>query len=98
MCLHRAGVPDVRKLSMRQLNDLVERGVRASRILHHVFPEQKWPHLAKVEDNLVDVCQLCHDDHERAARRIPRAALPAVALELGEREGLGWYVEATYPA
>ena len=98
-CLHRAGVRDVRKLSTRQLTELVERGtVRASRILHHVLPEQTWPHLAEEEDNLVCVCDRCHSDHEfKPGGRMPRAALPAVSLALALRVGAAAYIEATYP-
>lgn len=66
--------------------------------LHHVLPEDTWPELAKLADNLVGVCPGDHDDHERANRRIPRAALPECSLRLARNEGLSWYIELTYPA
>jgi hypothetical protein len=65
--------------------------------VHHVLPKSKWPHLAKLADNLVGVCVECHARHESAFRRIPRSALPAVTLALAEREGLTWYIDRTYP-
>ncbi len=70
---------------------------RAAQV-HHVLPRNKWPHLAKLAANLVGICAACHDEHERAHRRIPRALLPAAALALAEAEGLTWYIERTYPA
>lgn len=99
-CLYRAGVTDVRKLTDRQLQDLVDRGVvRASRILHHVLRKEKWRHLAEVEANLVCVCKECHDDHEfTPGLQMPRAALPQESIDLAESEGLSWYIEETYAA
>lgn len=65
--------------------------------VHHVLPRHRWPHLAKLAANLVGICPGCHDNHERAHRRIPRALLPAETLTLAESEGLTWYIERTYP-
>lgn len=97
MCLHRAGarVDQMSTAALRHLarTDQVRRAVQ----LHHVLPEGKWPHLAKLATNLVGVCVACHDEHERAHRRIPIAALPGCAIALAEREGLGWYLDRTYP-
>ena len=68
---------------------------------HHVFPKAatKWPHLRADPDNLVMLCLPCHDQHERAYKRVPRSALPAVTLALAEREGprAVAYLERTYP-
>ena len=64
---------------------------------HHVLPKGKWPHLADVAANIVWVCRRDHDLHERAMARIPRQALSPETLRLARREGLMWYIEATYP-
>jgi 5-methylcytosine-specific restriction endonuclease McrA len=66
--------------------------------LHHVLPKQRWPEHALVADCLVLVCPGCHDNHERAHRRIPLVALSACVVEFARRVGLGWYIDATYPA
>lgn len=97
VCLHEAGVHDVRKLSMRQLQDLVESGrVKAARVLHHVFPRQRWPDLITVGDNQVDVCTDHHNGHEFGGQRIPRAALPACSTDLAVTEPMRRYLETTY--
>lgn len=43
---------------------------------HHVLPVQRWPEYETTVENMVIVCAGCHDEHERARRRIPLAALP----------------------
>jgi 5-methylcytosine-specific restriction endonuclease McrA len=71
-----------------------------ARHLHHVWPVQKFPDLALVEDNLVGACEDCHFSHEYAPdKRIPREALPACVHALYERlpEPARLYFEKTYP-
>lgn len=71
---------------------------RACAHIHHVLPVQTWPDLELVEDNMVGVCVECHDEHERAHRRIPRGALPRRAVMLAAAVGpaAADYVERTY--
>jgi hypothetical protein len=68
---------------------------------HHIFPKAatKWPHLIFELDNLVTLCLPCHDRHERAYKRVPRAVLPIGVFALAEREGprAVSYLERTYP-
>lgn len=102
MCLHRNGIDAnaVSNATVRQLMrvDLVAKATQ----LHHVFPRQRWPQLIKVAANLIGVCPGCHDEHERAHRRIPLAALPACVFDLvdadPEADRLLLYLDATYPA
>lgn len=99
MCLHRQLQTDVYAVTAAT----VRQQVRASLVnratqLHHVLPQGKWPHLAKVEANLTAVCPFCHDEHERAHRRLPRCVLPPETIALAEAEGLSWYIERVYPA
>jgi 5-methylcytosine-specific restriction endonuclease McrA len=68
--------------------------------LHHLFPEAEYPHLAKEPANLIGLCAECHSDYHFGGvnpRRIPREALPRATFELACREGLGWFIERTYP-
>jgi 5-methylcytosine-specific restriction endonuclease McrA len=66
---------------------------------HHVLPQQNWPQHAYEANNLVAVCPGCHDNHERAHRRIRYDELPEAVRTwvhtLGGRETL--YLERTYP-
>lgn len=99
MCTWKIGL-DVQRAPERRLRELLAQGViRGSWVLHHVFPRQTWPALIEVEDNLVCVCDPCHDEHERWRWRIPRAALPQVSIDLAEHdEAMLRYIEETYPA
>jgi 5-methylcytosine-specific restriction endonuclease McrA len=67
--------------------------------LHHVLPQQTWPEHGQQPFNLVAICPGCHDNHERAHRRIRYDELPEQVRTwirtLGGRETL--YVERTYP-
>lgn len=69
---------------------------------HHVFPVggtiTPFPELEGEPWNIVLLCPGCHDNHERAHVRIPRAKLPpetiALAAGIPARE---IYLEDTYP-
>jgi 5-methylcytosine-specific restriction endonuclease McrA len=67
--------------------------------MHHVLPQQTWPEYDENPFNLVAICPGCHDNHERAHRRIRYDELPEQVRTwirtLGGRETL--YVERTYP-
>jgi 5-methylcytosine-specific restriction endonuclease McrA len=67
--------------------------------LHHVLPQSQWPEYDQWPDNLVAVCPGCHDNHERAHRRIRYDELPEQVRTwvrtLGGRENM--YLERTYP-
>jgi 5-methylcytosine-specific restriction endonuclease McrA len=71
----------------------------ASLQIHHVLPKSQWPEHAHAIDNLVAVCAGCHDNHERAHRRIRYEELPEQVRTwvrtLGGREEI--YMERTYP-
>ncbi len=99
MCLHREGI-DMEALTIGALRRLTRAGkVRAATQVHHVFPRHKWPALIKVLPNLVGTCPECHDEHERAHRRFPRAVLPAETLRLADGDGpMQSYLDRTYPA
>jgi 5-methylcytosine-specific restriction endonuclease McrA len=66
--------------------------------MHHVLPQQTWPEHDENPFNLVAICAGCHDNHERAHRRIRYDELPEQVRTwirtLGGRETL--YVERTY--
>ena len=107
----KAGAPKRRQAVPKAIKDEVARRSRGRCIVcawngketagtqrHHVLPVQSWPELELHPDNMVLVCAACHDDHERANRRIPRPALPAAALKVAAVMGAEWYVEKTYPA
>lgn len=75
---------------------------------HHAVPRQKIiraDHLSDEERtelaydarNGVPVCEGCHDLHERAHRRIPRACLPAGVVEWAIDYGFLSVIERTYP-
>jgi 5-methylcytosine-specific restriction endonuclease McrA len=67
--------------------------------MHHVLPQSKFPAYAKRTENLVALCAGCHDEHERAHRRIRYDELPEQVRTwvrtLGGREEI--YMERTYP-
>jgi 5-methylcytosine-specific restriction endonuclease McrA len=67
--------------------------------MHHVLPQAKWPEHDGNPLNLVAICWACHDNHERAHRRIRYDELPEQVRTwirtLGGRETL--YTERTYP-
>lgn len=50
------------------------------RALHHVLPEREWPEYVKFRTNVVLVCAGCHDEHERAHRRIAIGDMPLEVL------------------
>lgn len=68
--------------------------------LHHVLPVNLFPEWELTRNNLVGVCPGCHDEHERAHRRIPFEALPLevrlFAQNAGGQEAL--YISRTYPS
>lgn len=82
---------------------------RASRVaqLHHVWPVRLFPELEVEPWNLVGLCVGCHDEHERAHRRVPRDALPSETIALSQWPGAPAdpavygvrlsYLERTYP-
>jgi 5-methylcytosine-specific restriction endonuclease McrA len=63
--------------------------------LHHVLPVQRWPEHEHEPRNMVAVCPGCHDNHERAHRRIRRGELSAAVLDWATT-ACGWYVEKVY--
>ena len=69
--------------------------------LHHVFPVERWPELAKLSANLIGLCHDCHFSHEYPGckpTRIPREALPAEAIALASGDGPRLnYLERIYP-
>lgn len=66
---------------------------------HHVLPVRDWPMLANMAENMVGVCPGCHDNHERAHRRIRWDELPqcAITLAYSTSGAAAVYVERTYP-
>jgi 5-methylcytosine-specific restriction endonuclease McrA len=69
------------------------------RALHHVLPEREWPAFVKVAANVVLVCAGCHDEHERAHRRLALEQLPAETftwLRSLPDGPIGVYIERTY--
>lgn len=66
---------------------------------HHVLPVRLWPEYEAEPRNMVLVCEGCHDEHERAHRRLRLVELPEEcalwAYTRGGRESL--YIERTYP-
>lgn len=100
MCLFREGLNP----NAPPPQEAVER-LRSVRLLqgthiHHVLPVQRWPELELEEDNFMPLCPPCHDLHERAVVRVPRAALPESSVKLARRVGepAPYYIERTYPA
>lgn len=102
VCLWRVGysrghVPAAHRSVMRAMgrNGRVRKAVH----LHHVLPVQMFVRWELSLDNQVGICAECHDEHERAHRRIPFAALPEVVRTFarcaGSQESL--YFERTYP-
>lgn len=67
--------------------------------LHHVLPVEKWPEWVTERFNLVGVCAACHDEHERAHRRIPFEALPTEVRLFVQNTGCpeAMYLHKTYP-
>ena len=47
--------------------------------------------------NGICVCRDCHENHEKAVRRIPRSALPFSALQFAREIDREWYIERFYP-
>jgi 5-methylcytosine-specific restriction endonuclease McrA len=95
MCLAKIG------LSLERAHPALARGVfvRACAQIHHVLPVQHFPDLERCEANMVGVCAACHDEHERAIRRIPRSALPALVVARAlAHEGGAVYMDRVYPA
>lgn len=68
--------------------------------VHHVLPKRMFPDLVDDARNLVWMCAGCHDEHERAHRRLPLAKLPTCAFELAAEVGdrALAYIQRTYPA
>lgn len=58
----------------------VDRPRRAAHV-HHLLEQRNFPEYRLVEENCVGVCEPCHDEHERAHRRIPWEALPVVCRD-----------------
>ena len=48
--------------------------------------------------NGIPVCEREHADHSTAKKRIPRSALPLVALQFAAELDLTWMIERDYPA
>jgi 5-methylcytosine-specific restriction endonuclease McrA len=68
---------------------LHDREPRPERIahLHHVLEVQNWPELEIVADNLIGLCVRHHEQHTKAFRRVPMAALPDCAVTLAHTMG-----------
>lgn len=102
VCLHRAGIDPAGPDAVAVIRQALRAGVvRPIQQLHHVFPEQTWPALAKTEACLVGCCVDDHMAHEFVAckpTRIPRAALPAETIALADGDGpMENYLARTYP-
>lgn len=73
-------------------------GTRRALQRHHVLPVRLWPEYETVAFCMVLVCAGCHDEHERAHRRLRLGELPDVvvawARSRGGREAA--YMDATY--
>lgn len=70
---------------------------------HHVFPVRaaiiSFPELEAESANLILLCPGCHDNHERAHKRVPRSKLPTETLALAVGNPTRQiYLEQTYPA
>jgi hypothetical protein len=104
LCLYRLGyrLPVAGGAATEPVRQLPHRrGAKRIAHLHHVFPVERWPELAKLSANLIGLCHDCHFGHEYPGckpTRIPRAALPpeAIALAAGNGPRLN-YLERTYP-
>lgn len=66
--------------------------------IHHVLPVREWPALELDARNMVGVCAGCHDEHERAHRRIRWSELPecAITLAYATSGAAAVYLERTY--
>lgn len=71
-------------------------GKRATQA-HHIWPRQRWPKLVDVAENVVGLCQRCHERHELAVERLPRSCLPDCATGLVVDGRMASYIERTYP-
>lgn len=73
------------------------RRVRLS--IHHVLPVRLFPDLQLDPANMTGVCEGCHDNHERAHRRIRWAELPECAITLAHATSGAAvvFLERTYP-
>jgi len=58
--------------------------------VHHVLPKSRFPQHALETDNLVGVCPGCHDEHERAHRRIRLDDLPAAVIAFARHHEPGY--------
>lgn len=89
----------IREVNQRSRGRCIVCGSKRMLQRHHVLPVQRWPQYETQGLNLVLVCAGCHDEHERAHRRIPYGSLPKSVRTwirtLGGRETL--YMERTYP-
>jgi hypothetical protein len=90
-------------LSPRRIGALVAQGVigRAEQ-LHHLLPVREWPRWLKAPDNMVALCEACHDRHERAFRRLRWEWLPEgcrlFLMAVADADGTAWaYLARTYP-
>lgn len=69
---------------------------------HHVFPVRaafdSFPELEGEPANVILLCPGCHDNHERAHARVPRAKLPPETVALAEgHPDRQLYLNKTYP-
>jgi 5-methylcytosine-specific restriction endonuclease McrA len=55
--------------------------------LHHVLGVERWPELELAASNLVGLCVRHHEQHTKAFRRVPMAALPACAVTMAHTLG-----------
>lgn len=70
--------------------------------LHHLLEERNFPAWAQEVRNLIGLCAACHDEHERAHRRVPWDALPLTCrvwlLHVASTDGAAYRaVRTNYP-
>jgi hypothetical protein len=68
---------------------------RAAEEPHHIWPEEKWPALVAVPDNIICISRICHARHTSAFRRLPRYAIRR-AERLATDEGMKAYLDRAY--
>lgn len=68
-------------------------GTRRALQRHHVLPVARWPQYETEALNMVLACAGCHDEHERAHRRLRLDELPPAVVAFARTRG---GIEALY--
>lgn len=89
-------IPEVKRMSHGRC---VCCGTRRALQRHHVLPVAKWPEHETEARNMVLACAGCHDEHERAHRRLRLTELPEPVIAfVRSRGGIeSLYLDQTYP-